>query len=688
MFSKQSLILIIFILLTVLIVSETTRANSDTLYIEATAEQLAAEDLNLQNNHRYFDGPIDDAYDPDFDDSNWEIGEQMSLSIQNVSDSWVGQRWYRVYIDVDPSLRNQKVALRLNLFGAAEIWLNGELVSKIGNPTNDSESFEYADMVNWMPVHLSEDQHQVFAFKFVNPRVDRLSRPFFTVPFNPSLSELDRSRNEDLQQFTFWSSIRWFFVGFCLVFTVTHLLLFLFNRKNLFNLWFSISCLLFGFIALVVLDFFTFVNPETRLFLQRMMQSALMLVFVFMTLFLYSALSIKLSRISFGIIGLSIVLAVVHLFRFTPGFLLIFILGAMIIYTSIKAFRSQQEGSIILGSGTIIFVLSVIAVLLLEHFGYQPDESTFSFIQLPFLGFGIALVAMSIFQSRYQFLLNQQLQNRLQEVKQLSQKNLEQERNLHQSELEKVRLETENERKTAELEKARKMQLSLLPAGLPSSNMYDIQAKMLTANEVGGDYYDYIELDNDHMIWTLGDATGHGTDAGLIVAMTKPLFQTLAPEYPSEQSLKRMSTELKRAGLKKHFMCLGLLEIKGPEISWCSAGIPPAIILRNGSLNIELLESKGMPLGTVTDFDYQKYQTTLENGDALILLSDGWMEQMNNNREQMGMERIKTCLLESRWQSANEVVQSLIHCLNQWKQEMEQQDDVTVVVLMKRETNS
>ncbi len=101
MFSKQSLILIIFILLTVLIVSETTRANSDTLYIEATAEQLAAEDLNLQNNHRYFDGPIDDAYDPDFDDSNWEIGEQMSLSIQSIHDSFfVFRPFYKTFTDL------------------------------------------------------------------------------------------------------------------------------------------------------------------------------------------------------------------------------------------------------------------------------------------------------------------------------------------------------------------------------------------------------------------------------------------------------------------------------------------------------------------------------------------------------------------------------------------------------------
>jgi len=670
----------LFLLITI---TEKIHANEDTLSVVISAEQLISEEINLHNNHRYHDGHIEGAADLGFNDSDWQTGSQMSLSTSDLPDSWTGIRWYRVQLDVDPSLRNKTVALQLILIGAAEVWLNGEHVKTIGNPALDSDYFEYGDMHNWIPIQLSENRDQLLAFKFVNPRTEYFSNPFLTIPFNPSLSDLEHSRNEDIEQLVSINSVRWFFVGFFLVFGFTHLLIFLFNRNELFNLWFSITCFLFTFIVFVVLDFYPVVDPETRLLLHRMMQAALLLVFGFMALFLYSALSIKPSRIFYGLFLLSVIVAVIHIFIFTPGIFLLLVLGALLVYLSIKAFTIKQEGSVILGSGTLIFVISTFAVLILESLGYQPGEEIFSFIHLPFFGFGVALLSMSVFQSRSLSILNANLQSHLEEVKELSEKNLQQERSLRETEVEKAKLAIENERKTVELEKSRKLQLSLLPPTLPSSEIYDIAAVMRTATEVGGDYYDYIELGDGHFIWALGDATGHGSDAGLVVAMTKTLFQTITPAQPADEALRQISTELKKAGLKNHFMCLGLLEVNGSEIVWCSAGIPPAVIVRAGSNKIELLESKGMPLGSVTDFEYQKIRADLAAGDTLILISDGFMEQMNSEREQLGIDGLMDCLHRNDSQTADELIRSLNICFDRWKKDMEQQDDVTIVVVKK-----
>ncbi len=657
-------------------------ASSDSLFIELTSDQLKSEEVSLQQYHRYYDGTKQGAADPDLDDSGWEADTSMSFSPMNPPDTWTGERWYRIHLDVEENLHGKSVALKTFIIGAAEVWLNGEHIRTFGNPTNDPDKFSYADLENWITFQLTDDQYQLLALRFVNPRVDQIAPPLGHIFFQPYLTDVELSKDKAVRQESIAGSIRWFLAGFFLVFALTHLINFLFNRQTWYNLWFSICCFLFAFVVIVVLDFFSFLDPETRIFVHRLMQSALLMVFALLPLFLYSAMAIRPSKFYYLIMGFSVIAAIVHPFYFSmiPSLLMLVHTG-LIVHLGAKAILSYRREFSILGIGSITFVICTVAVLVLESLGYQVGDQIISFIHLPFGGFAVALVSMSLFQSNYLSTLNRSLRERLDEVKELSRKNLEQERYLRKSEVEKAKLEIENERKSEELEKARNMQLSLLPSGLPDSSHYDIEANMMTATEVGGDYFDYIQLAGDHIIWALGDATGHGTDAGLVVAMTKPLFQTLAPKLPAEEALRHISTELKKAGLKNHFMCLGLLEVRGAEISWCSAGIPPAVIVRAGSKKVELLESKGMPLGTVTGFEYRKYCSRLQPGDTLLLISDGFMEQMNQDRQQIGIEGLKECLQQHEWQSAGDVIQSLNQCLREWKQDMEQQDDVSMVVL-------
>ena len=94
-------------------------------------------------------------------------------------------------------------------------------------------------------------------------------------------------------------------------------------------------------------------------------------------------------------------------------------------------------------------------------------------------------------------------------------------------------LELENERKTRELDQARKLQLSMLPKDVPTLQNLDIAVYMKTATEVGGDYYDFHISGNNILTAVLGDATGHGMNAGMMVSVSKGLFQNLARQPES-----------------------------------------------------------------------------------------------------------------------------------------------------------
>ncbi len=105
------------------------------------------------------------------------------------------------------------------------------------------------------------------------------------------------------------------------------------------------------------------------------------------------------------------------------------------------------------------------------------------------------------------------------------------ERHLHQqNELERKLLEAENARKTQELEEARQLQLSMLPKSVPDHPLFEIATYMKTATEVGGDYYDFHLANDGTLTLAIGDATGHGAQAGIVVTATKSLFELLAEE--------------------------------------------------------------------------------------------------------------------------------------------------------------
>jgi serine phosphatase RsbU (regulator of sigma subunit) len=252
---------------------------------------------------------------------------------------------------------------------------------------------------------------------------------------------------------------------------------------------------------------------------------------------------------------------------------------------------------------------------------------------------------------------------------------------IKEAELRAQLAETENERKTKELEEARQLQLSMLPKDLPQLPHLDIAVYMKTATEVGGDYYDFnIALDGTLTV-VLGDATGHGMKAGTMVTTTKSLFNVLAPNPNIVETFHEMTRCLKLMHMEKLSMCLTMLKIIGNKIQMSAAGMPPVFIYKRGSQTIEEHVIKGMPLGTFNDFPYSIVESDISTGDTILLMSDGFPELQNDEKEMYGYKRARNYFEEIAGETPENIISKLKTAGSEWVNDKDPDDDVTFVVI-------
>jgi serine phosphatase RsbU (regulator of sigma subunit) len=292
-------------------------------------------------------------------------------------------------------------------------------------------------------------------------------------------------------------------------------------------------------------------------------------------------------------------------------------------------------------------------------------------------------VSMSVFLSRRFAQINRDLEARLREVRELSDRSLAQERLARESEIERRVLELDNKRKTSELEEARSFQLSLLPKHLPSVIGYELSAFAKPATEVGGDYYDVAISEPDILTIVVGDATGHGAKAGTLVAVTKGLFHELTAVPKVKDILVRCNHALKGMNLGGVYMGMILARLSANTLSIAAGGMPPIFVLRARSKKVELVSLKGMPLGAFADFPFQETSIKLDSGDVVVLMSDGYLEMFNPKGDTLGVARAQEVIERNCEESPHELIRRLIEDGDAWAEGRPQEDDVTFFVLKK-----
>lgn len=360
------------------------------------------------------------------------------------------------------------------------------------------------------------------------------------------------------------------------------------------------------------------------------------------------------------------------------------IITAEIARSVIISIRGKQKWS----WGWLIGVGFIVAILFI---GYQILIIT-EIITRPLFGiylvyvYGLVFLAItvSIYLAKRMSDTHIHLEKQLIQVKELSEKTIEQERKAKEEELTRKLLEADNQRKTKELEEARKLQLSMLPKSVPEVPGFEIAVYMKTASEVGGDYYDFKYENNGTLIVAIGDATGHGMRAGTMVATIKGLFTAESTSTDVVTFLNKSNSILRDMRLGNIYMAMLIAKIENGKLNISSAGMPPALIHRNKNKDVEEIKLQAIPLGGPADFTYPRRETVLNSGDTLLLMSDGFPELFNEQKEILDYHTAKQIFGSFEHTSASSTITHLLAQAETWKGNARQEDDMTFVVIRKK----
>jgi sigma-B regulation protein RsbU (phosphoserine phosphatase) len=232
-----------------------------------------------------------------------------------------------------------------------------------------------------------------------------------------------------------------------------------------------------------------------------------------------------------------------------------------------------------------------------------------------------------------------------------------------------------------ELEVARQLQRDLLPSQAPELPGYRLAHSYRTANEIGGDYYDFLPLPDGRLALVIGDASGHGMAAGLLMAIANAALKLAIEVDPSpERVAALLNRVLCRTGDRRAFMSLfyGLLAPSSGHLEYVCAG-HPFPLLRRATGKLEELGKGGLPLGIRNVVELARAEVTLGTGDLLLLYSDGLPESVNAAGEAFGFERLRDLLRVAGEPRA--IHDRVLHALDTHLAGEPLTDDVSIVVV-------
>jgi sigma-B regulation protein RsbU (phosphoserine phosphatase) len=250
-------------------------------------------------------------------------------------------------------------------------------------------------------------------------------------------------------------------------------------------------------------------------------------------------------------------------------------------------------------------------------------------------------------------------------------------------------IEVDHRRKTEELALARQLQLSMLPTRNISLDNIEIIGQMRTATEVGGDYYDFIEMADGRICVAVGDATGHGMAAGLVVGMVKMGLISGLQRMNGRSGVKSLIEDLNRSltrslSRRGMGMCLGaaILDASTLKFEVVSNGMPAPYHYRTASRSLSVIETQAPPLGFLRQVNARPVEARLAPGDALIWLSDGFEERMNYADQIWGSEQVERTLerICGEETTAENIARRMIDACDGAADGRSNDDDMTIVV--------
>jgi serine phosphatase RsbU (regulator of sigma subunit) len=247
----------------------------------------------------------------------------------------------------------------------------------------------------------------------------------------------------------------------------------------------------------------------------------------------------------------------------------------------------------------------------------------------------------------------------------------------------------ERERIEQELRIARLIQQTLLPKTLPQLPSYDVAAYYQPAREVGGDFYDFLDLEDGRMGLVVGDVTDKGIPAALVMATTRTVLRAAAQRLFSPGEVLRLSNEALVTDIPPNMFITCLYAILEPEsghLVYANAGHDLPYRRRAGrSEGAEELRARGMPLGLMSGMEYEEKEIVLGKGESVLFYSDGLVEAHDPQREMFGFPRLQG-LVGTHRSGGSSLIGFLLSELTRFTgEDWEQEDDITLVTLERSE---
>lgn len=234
-----------------------------------------------------------------------------------------------------------------------------------------------------------------------------------------------------------------------------------------------------------------------------------------------------------------------------------------------------------------------------------------------------------------------------------------------------------------ELQRAHDMQLSMLPQDNPMESSLRIEAGTIPAKDVGGDYYDYFPLNDHQLLLAIGDVTGKGVSAALMMATVKTALQMRLESTQNVSEIMRSLNKLvcEQAVRSRQYMTLflGIVDTQAKTLTYCNAGHNFPYRISAGATLEHLDRGGGLPLGFQCEDPYSEHVQAIHADDILFFYTDGVVEAMNEHKELFGYPRLEELLLDYSQEDLVTIHLKILERIETFCHETPQDDDMTML---------
>ena len=231
------------------------------------------------------------------------------------------------------------------------------------------------------------------------------------------------------------------------------------------------------------------------------------------------------------------------------------------------------------------------------------------------------------------------------------------------------------------LEQAAEIQRSLLPARSPQIEGFEIAERSQPAEIVGGDLFDYLSYSEEIFGVSIGDASGHGLPAALLVRdVVTGLRMGMEEEMKMVYTFQKLNRVIHRSMLSSRFVSLFYSEVeRNGNLLYVNAGHPPPLLIRG--TDVRELARTGMILGALSKLPLRRAYAYMEPGAVLVLYSDGLFERRNGKKEQFGIDRLKGLAMQHQNESPRDLVDLIFDEVFAFGEDKAWEDDATLVII-------